>query len=272
MTRVKNARHNRQFVVAATVAILVSFAGTHAQASVITGDTIFHDDFTGTTLDSVKWTSYVQNGGTYSVGSGMLTMQTTAGSNTMALKSTDLTNFGLTQEVDDWWAEIKYSMIGNLDTSLNVRQWIILRGGSPVTAPATETFGFDLLAEKGDGGTTSDDYILKWYSWDGESNLRVAETLATLQKETAYTVSVHMKSDGMADIYIDDVWLAEKAVIGDENPTSIYFGDLAGSGRVYGKQAIDYIKVNVVVPEPGALVLLVSGLLGMVCFAWRKRK
>jgi hypothetical protein len=27
-----------------------------------------------------------------------------------------------------------------------------------------------------------------------------------------------------------------------------------------------------IVPEPGTLILLVTGLLGLLCYAWRKRK
>ena len=30
--------------------------------------------------------------------------------------------------------------------------------------------------------------------------------------------------------------------------------------------------VQVVVPEPSTLALLVSGLIGLLCYAWRKRK
>jgi hypothetical protein len=31
-------------------------------------------------------------------------------------------------------------------------------------------------------------------------------------------------------------------------------------------------EFNVIVPEPGTIVLLAAGLLGLVCYAWRRRR
>ena len=33
-----------------------------------------------------------------------------------------------------------------------------------------------------------------------------------------------------------------------------------------------YVKLNAPIPEPGTLTLLVTGLIGLLCYAWRKRK
>ena len=45
-------------------------------------------------------------------------------------------------------------------------------------------------------------------------------------------------------------------------------GTLGGSS--YGDK--DLFLAKYAVPEPGALALLASGLIGLLCYAWRKRK
>lgn len=43
----------------------------------------------------------------------------------------------------------------------------------------------------------------------------------------------------------------------------------AGAGFV---GQIDYVKVESVVPEPGTCILVIAGSLGLLCYAWRKRR
>ena len=52
---------------------------------------------------------------------------------------------------------------------------------------------------------------------------------------------------------------------------SMSFGDETGGGS--GSANWDYVNVNPVsTPEPSTLTLLVMGLIGLLCYAWRKRK
>lgn len=50
----------------------------------------------------------------------------------------------------------------------------------------------------------------------------------------------------------------------------LVFGDISGGGS--GRVNFDYVNVNAPVPEPSAIIMLAIGLLGLVCYAWRKRK
>ena len=44
------------------------------------------------------------------------------------------------------------------------------------------------------------------------------------------------------------------------------------ASTVYAGQSVDMAFAITTVPEPGTLMLLGSGLMGLLCYAWRKRK
>ena len=52
------------------------------------------------------------------------------------------------------------------------------------------------------------------------------------------------------------------------NPTTSYIG--FGNDDAWGY--IDNVKLSVATPEPSTLALLATGLLGLLAYAWRKRR
>jgi hypothetical protein len=59
------------------------------------------------------------------------------------------------------------------------------------------------------------------------------------------------------------------------NDVNMYFGDSGGSFA--GSWKMDYVRYTAgafapVVPEPSSLVLVISGLVGLLVYAWRKRR
>jgi hypothetical protein len=59
--------------------------------------------------------------------------------------------------------------------------------------------------------------------------------------------------------------------VGWSNPV-FTFGAMYRQGDTSGSNVWDYVNINAPVPEPSALALLASGLLGLLCYAWRKRR
>jgi hypothetical protein len=56
-------------------------------------------------------------------------------------------------------------------------------------------------------------------------------------------------------------------------PTPVFWQDMHyPAGNIYAGQSIDLAFVITTVPEPGTLALLGCGLVGLFCYAWRKRK
>ena len=57
----------------------------------------------------------------------------------------------------------------------------------------------------------------------------------------------------------------------DRNPT-ILMDDYRIYGSVLGLSELETIRQSNLVPEPSAIVIFMTGLLGLLCYAWRKRK
>jgi hypothetical protein len=49
-----------------------------------------------------------------------------------------------------------------------------------------------------------------------------------------------------------------------------FFGDAATSST-YAQEAIDKVSLTSTVPEPSMAIVLTSGLIGLLCYAWKKR-
>jgi hypothetical protein len=48
--------------------------------------------------------------------------------------------------------------------------------------------------------------------------------------------------------------------------------ETGGSSLTYGNVGFDNLVIQAPVPEPGTMALLTTGLVGLLCYAWRKRK
>jgi hypothetical protein len=77
--------------------------------------------------------------------------------------------------------------------------------------------------------------------------------------------------DNAAEIFLDGGASSIKRIALNRasGGTSLGFGDIAGSG--WAQANWDYVKVNAV-PEPSSVAILVTAMLGLVAYAWRKRK
>lgn len=75
----------------------------------------------------------------------------------------------------------------------------------------------------------------------------------------------------------DGTWLATFGDSGDGKLVGPYGVAVAPTGMVYavddaGQSIVRYFDSSVTVPEPCTLVLVSSGIVGLLCYAWRKRK
>jgi hypothetical protein len=90
----------------------------------------------------------------------------------------------------------------------------------------------------------------------GTTNVRYGDLSAT--ELTDYTVSV-------PTVQSTDAWAGK--------PISIWLHSQALSGVINGScWNFDNVRLSSATPEPNALSLIVTGLLGMLAYAWRKRR
>jgi hypothetical protein len=75
-----------------------------------------------------------------------------------------------------------------------------------------------------------------------------------------------------------DAFLPVGSVIGalfvTKNWTSIFFEDYnpENPAKIGGRQFVKAFETITIVPEPSTLLLLAGGLVGLLAYAWRKRK
>lgn len=274
-----DVRNGVRFVVVLAALAVGTFVPVLAQASVITvGTQVFSDDFTGSTLDTTKWAQFTQGTGTVAmdgVSSVVLTSVGTSSdrrSSSADIEAKSALNFS--SSPNDWGVEIKLQMrSGEAWQSYNnpadlpgAKQFSILSGTSAVLGFTMQ--GFDLRAVR----YNASNWCLGWYGFD-ETGTRVCDELTAgipLSSSVTHTVSLHRKTDGNVDIYVDDGLVATKALIGGSNPVGLMLGDFT-STAIAGVMALDSVKIGIV-PEPSALALLSTSLIGLLAYAWRKRK
>jgi len=273
---VQRTRFAKRFLVGAVLLLVGALATASAQAS-----TIFFDGFDGSQVVSnpspytgtmpvsipATWEATVYGTDAITVGGGVATFNTgTIETATMSGISTQLSGLGSST---DWTAEVRFKATGTL-AAAGTRDYALLDG---IRSAATlVSYGIDLRLVQDDSGVNSNTYNLGWWGY-GDAN-RTAEIIATgLTKNEFHIATAHRKSDGNVDIYLDSNYVATKAAINagptNFNPLLFRIGD--GSSSVAGTVTLDYVSVTAV-PEPGSLALLSVGLIGLLAYAWRKRR
>jgi hypothetical protein len=270
------SRVNMRFLVVVALLLVGVLATASAQAS-----TIFFDGFDGSQVVSnpapytgtmpvsvpATWNATVYGTDVITIGGGVATFNSGAiETGTLAGISTQLSGLGSTT---DWTAEVRFKATGTLATNGSNRDYNLLTGDTDAAVLNTTGIDFRLMQDgSGAGGGT---YSLGWYGYDGIVGTRVPSLLATgLAKDQFYIAAAHRKSDGNVDIYLNGSLIATKTAINlPVNPLLFRIGD--GSSSVAGTVSLDYVSVTAV-PEPGSMVLLSIGLVGLLAYAWRKRR
>ena len=274
------ANMQKSWVFGLTFLLLGAIAASVVQAEMVDGS-IFDDEFNGTALE--KWyDTYPDADPSDSVSGGFATITSThPGSYYGKYSTIDAVDFSSAS--GDWWLEVKFKMTGYLDDSnektgstQRKSSWMILSGDS---AHSAYVEGFDLRAlEHTNENHTESVYDLGWWGSNnnsGEYYIKAEVLYENLNKDQFYTLYLHRTTEGNVDIYLDGTdaadLIATKALIHDTEPSYMTLGDSA-STDVGGTMVLDYVKVGELVPEPSTLALLAAGMVGLLAYAWRKRK
>jgi hypothetical protein len=235
-----------------------------AQATIVVDNSIFSEDFSGTALDSAKWEVGLDNGGTITLDGGVATFNTTAGSQNAYVTSNGSLDFS--GSPDNWGAELKFRVDG-VYSGWGPRNFILVDGLTTATANGWTNQGFDLRAIRQD----SSHFNLAWNGWDNDYGYREPTILATgYQDGVAHVAQVHRRTDGTVDIYMDGDFVSNQSLLGGVNPSQLRIGDC--TGYLECNVGIDYVRVGSIVPEPSTIVLAASGAIGLLAYAWRRRK
>lgn len=236
------------------------------------GTEVFGDSFEGnpdpSTLDAAKWTSFVSDPNAAVIMNEnypgthveIYSAQAPAnpGNSRMAHIST-VSPLDFSALSDDWWAQVafKFPVQAGLWTAPNAaessaRQYVVLQGQHAINGTQANAQGFDLRAVRYGGGL----WALAWHGFD-DSTLRVAEILDDNAEQgyefndtQNYVVSVHRKSDGNVDIYLDKTagdgtaseLIATKPLIGDANPVGLTSGDWSTGSAGY--LLLDWVNIG----------------------------
>lgn len=246
--------------------LVLAAAAASVQATPIDGS-VFSDEFIGTEVDTTKWSTTVAVGGTISVADGLITFNVPATYAKARVKS-NVVPLDFSSSPNDWWGEMRFKMNDHL-SSTSPKLWQVFSASEHDLSDLRK--GFDLRARQ-EGAADSTTFELAWYGDGSLDYNRVAENLMSgLNKGQFYIAQVHRKTDGNVDIYLDDTLIATKPLIGAVNPGMLHIG-ASTVQAISGVMVVDYVRLGQVIPEPGTLALLATGLLGFLAYAWRKRK
>lgn len=223
-----------------TLVVLASLA----MVSSAPADSTVYDDFSGTAIDSTKWTEMASSSGSY-LSDGVLYVDNTTGS------------------VSDLMSKTTFG---------------------PPTGNGQYDLRITLAATAPTGGAIFGVCDSTQQSTDLNSALFDCRDRTTWQNTNSWYCSVNnvkhsISTPGASTVY-DFIWTASSIKLYDNgnliagedaaytNP--MCFRMLAVNG---GLVAVDSVSSSYsVVPEPASIVIALTGVLGLVCYAWRKRK
>jgi hypothetical protein len=98
----------------------------------------------------------------------------------------------------------------------------------------------------------------------------------TPDTSTYYTMSMKQTGTGV-DVYVDGIMRASNITprAGANYGNLLYWGDGGPNSQMAGRSQWNSVVFDTnaaPTPEPGTLVLLATGLIGLLCYAWRRRK
>jgi len=235
----------KMFIVLAVVVLGFGTAG----AAVVSDGAIFSDEFSGSVLDTGKWTEEGTTGNPHAfvtVGEGKMTLESRF---TELDKDIHSSGFSI-GTATEWVVEIKFSILsdmvpGGTPISTSNRQSILI-GGVAATGPAyTKDFVVSLLE-----GSAADKFTLGWGAdvLSPISAVVLSPAATDLSRNTDYTLVLHHRTDNEVDIYLDGTIISTRSSLTAEKPGALFIGDWSGSTAL--RMTADYVRVGNPVTGP----------------------
>ncbi|MBU4271654.1 MAG: PEP-CTERM sorting domain-containing protein [Planctomycetes bacterium] len=232
--------------VLAVAAVLTCGLSGSASADII----IYQDDFPGTTLGA-DWT-FSQTNGTVTVADSKVVLSTPGGGGWNHADLLSTTQFTASQDATFTFKLGAHPYGPNSIFGLSNSRG----GGMP---------GILLRTDAAPG---------YWELYVGDGTTLDRHTVIPLTAlQTDETVAIHWNTAGVGVEVRDSGGTLLYTIQSTVSPTGpLGFSLLAGSYEA-GAALVNFDSVTVtVIPEPSTLALLATGLLGLLCYAWRKRK